>query len=90
MPLHTQKPPVNVCLIGQKFMGRTHSNAFMKVSKFFDLPVDPVMHTICARHLPDLQKFAKRWGWQHATTDWETTVRDPKIDLVDVDTPNHL
>ena len=40
------KEKVNVCLIGQKFMGRTHSNAYMKAPKFFDLPVDVVMHTV--------------------------------------------
>ncbi len=28
------KPLVNVCLIGHKFMGRTHSNAYLKVAKF--------------------------------------------------------
>ena len=32
----------NVALIGQGFMGRTHSNAYLKVAKFFtDLPVQP-------------------------------------------------
>ena len=41
---------INVCLVGQKFMGRTHSNAFLKVSKFFDVPIEPVMHTIAGRN----------------------------------------
>ena len=45
---------INVCLVGQKFMGRTHSNAFLKVAKFFDPPVKPVMHTICGRNQQDL------------------------------------
>ena len=40
---------INICLIGQKFMGRAHSNAYLKVGKFFDLPAQPVMHTICGR-----------------------------------------
>src|ERR1041384_5265542 len=34
---------VNICLIGDKFMGRAHSNAYLKVDKFFNLPVRPVM-----------------------------------------------
>ena len=80
---------VNVCLIGQKFMGRAHSNAYLKAGKFFDLPVDPRMHTIVARDLPSLTEFAKRWGWDHATTDWRAAVTDPAIDLVDVTTPNN-
>jgi len=81
---------INVCLIGQKFMGRTHSNAFLKVGKFFDVPMLPVMHTICGRNEAELEEFKSRWGWQNASTDWEEAVADPEIGLVDVGTPNHL
>lgn len=80
---------INVCLIGQKFMGRAHSNAYLKAAKFFDLPAEPVMDTIVARNLPELEKFAKRWGWKHATVDWKAAISDPSIDLVDVTTPNN-
>ncbi|MEX2672808.1 MAG: Gfo/Idh/MocA family oxidoreductase [Phycisphaeraceae bacterium] len=79
----------NVALIGSKFMGKTHSNAYLKVGKFFDLPVDPVMHTLVARDPDATASFAKRWGWQHASTDWEKVVRDDDIQLVDVATPNN-
>jgi predicted dehydrogenase len=81
---------INVCLVGQKFMGRTHSNAFLKVGKFFDVPVLPVMHTIAGRNSAELEEFKERWGWEHATTDWKKAVADPAIGLVDVGTPNHL
>jgi predicted dehydrogenase len=81
---------INVALIGSKFMGRTHSNAYLKVAKFFDLPVDPVMHTICARDAEDLKKFAPRWGWKNYSTDWEQVIRSPDIQLVDVSTPNYV
>lgn len=83
-------PAVNVCLIGQKFMGRTHSNAYLKVGKFFDLPVEPVMYCVSGRDRGELEKFAHRWGWQQAQTDWRKAVSDPRVDLVDVGTPNHL
>jgi predicted dehydrogenase len=81
---------INVCLIGQKFMGRTHSNAFLKVGKFFDVPVLPVMHTICGRDERELREFKERWGWQNSTTDWKNAIKNPEIGLVDVGTPNHL
>jgi predicted dehydrogenase len=81
---------VNVCLVGQKFMGRTHSNAFLKVGKFFDVPLLPVMHTIAGRNREELEEFKDRWGWQNASTDWKTAATNPDIDLVDVGTPNHL
>jgi len=81
---------INVALIGSKFMGRTHSNAYLKVAKFFDLPLDPVMHTIAARSADDLKSFAPRWGWKNWTTDWKEVVRNPEIGLVDVSTPNYV
>lgn len=80
---------VNVCLIGQKFMGRAHSNAYLKAPKFFDLPVEPVMHTIVARNRQELQTFALRWGWSKSSVDWREAVTHPEIDLVDVTTPNN-
>lgn len=84
------KKTINVALIGSKFMGRTHSNAYLNVSKFFDLPVDPVMHTIAARDPEDLKQFAARWGWQNWTTTWRQAATSEEIDLVDVGTPNHV
>ena len=84
------KPTLNVCLIGQKFMGRTHSNAYLKVNKFFDLPVMPVMKTLVGRNAPELAEFAARWGWQQTSTDWKHAISDPQIGLVDVGTPNNM
>jgi predicted dehydrogenase len=84
------KQSINICLIGQKFMGRTHSNAYLKVAKFFDVPIEPVMHTICGRDQAELSEFKERWDWQNATTDWKKAVANPEIGLVDVGTPNHL
>jgi len=81
---------LNIALLGSKFMGRAHSNAYLKVAKFFDLPLDPVMHTVAARDAEALTAFADRWGWLNTTTDWQLAVENPEIDLVDVGTPNHL
>ena len=81
--------PLNVVLIGQKFMGRAHSNAYNAAARFFDLPVKPVLHTIVARDQKSLDAFAAKWGWQHATTDWRAAVTSTEIDLVDVSTPNN-
>ncbi len=80
---------INVALIGSKFMGRTHSNAYLKAPMHFDLPIEPVMHTIAARDEEDLKKFAPRWGWQNYTTRWRDVV-EGDIDLVDVGTPNNV
>lgn len=81
---------VNVCLIGQKFMGRAHSNAYLKVDKFFNLPVRPVMHTAVGRDASDLENFARKWGWQNTSTQWQEAIANPEIDLVDVTVPNNM
>jgi len=80
---------VNVCLIGNKFMGRAHANAFLKVNKFFtSLPTQAVMHTVVGRNVADNETFAKRWGWQNTSNDYHAAIRNPEIDLVDVTSPN--
>jgi predicted dehydrogenase len=80
----------NVALIGQKFMGRAHSNAYLKASRFFNLPIQPVMHTIAGVDLVSLAPFADRWGWKHYSTSWKEVVKAPDIDLVDISTPNYM
>lgn len=82
--------PCNIALLGQKFMGRAHSNAYLKVTRFFNVPVQPVMHTVAGLDLIALAPFADRWGWQRYTTSWKEVVRDPSIDLVDISTPNYM
>lgn len=87
----SQQQSMNVCLIGHKFMGRTHSNAYLKVNKFFtDLPVAPVMHTIVGRNQQELAEFAQRWGWKHTAADWKAAISNPEVGLVDVGTPNNM
>src|SRR5262249_25811753 len=79
-----------VGLIGTKFMGRAHSNAWLKVNKFFDVPRRAEMHTLAGRDPAATAEFGQRWGWAKNTTRWQDIAADPEIDLVDVSTPNHL
>jgi len=81
---------LNVALIGQGFMGRTHSNAWGQVSKFFAPPIRPVMHSVYGQPEENPQAFAANWGWKNAVTDWESLVRSPEIGLVAVVTPNFM
>lgn len=81
---------INVALIGQGFMGRSHSNAWGQVAKFFKPPIKPVMHTVFGQPEENPQAFAANWGWQNASTDWEALVKSPEIGLVDVVTPNYM
>jgi predicted dehydrogenase len=81
---------INVALIGQGFMGRSHSNAWSQVGKFFQPPATPIMHTVFGQAEENPQVFAANWGWKHASTNWEQVVNSPEIGLVDIVTPNYM
>jgi predicted dehydrogenase len=83
------KGTINVCLLGYGFMGRAHSNAYAKVKKFFDLPIEPIMHTIVDVDPVALEAFARRWGWANTSTDYRKSFTDPDIGLVDVTSANN-
>ena len=82
--------PLAVALIGSKFMGRAHSNAWLNVNKFFELPREIVMHAVCARDAKDTGIFARKWGWTNATTSYDDVLGDGQVELVDIGTPNHV
>lgn len=82
--------PFPVALIGQKFMGRAHSNAWSQARKFFELGLEPVLHTVSARDGDELEAFAERWGWLNTTTDWRDIAKYDDVELVDIGTPNHV
>jgi predicted dehydrogenase len=82
--------PIQVGLIGTKFMGRAHSNAFAQVAHFFDLPLTPVMRIAVGRNAKELAGFARKWGWHQITTRWQDLCADEELGLVDVATPNDV
>jgi predicted dehydrogenase len=82
--------PLNIALIGSGFMGRAHSNGWLGASRFFDLPRDIILHTVCALDIAEKPGFAKKWGWRLATTSFKEVVANPEIDLIDIGTPNDV
>jgi predicted dehydrogenase len=81
---------LNVGLIGYGFMGRAHSNAFRKVSNFFDLEYQPVLKAVCARDAAKVSAFANKWGFESSETDWRKLIHRDDIDLVDIACPNDM
>ena len=79
---------LNVALIGYKFMGKSHSNAYRQVAHFFpELAAQPVMNILCGRDRQGVEQAARQMGWQQTATDWKEVVRRSDIDLVDIVTP---
>jgi predicted dehydrogenase len=81
---------MNVAIIGYKFMGKAHSNAWQNVTNFFDVPIKPVLKIACGRNEEAVQEFAERWGWEEIETDWKKVVERDDIDIIDISTPPAL
>src|SRR4051812_18544979 len=79
---------LQVGLIGHGFMGKAHSNAWRQAPRFFDLPADLRLRTICGRDARALKQSAAQFGWENGETDWRAVVRDRAIDIIDITTPN--
>ncbi|MFW6182355.1 MAG: Gfo/Idh/MocA family protein [Chloroflexota bacterium] len=81
---------MNVAIIGTKFMGKAHSNAWLNTPRFFDLEIKPVLKVAVGRNEEELKAFADNWGWEETSTDWQEVVERDDVDIVDISVPTHL
>ena len=81
---------IRIAILGHRFMGRAHSNAWLQAPRFFDLPYKPVLQVACGRDTDSLQAFADRWGWAEIETDWRKLLERDDIDAIDIALPTHL
>jgi predicted dehydrogenase len=78
---------LSVALIGHRFMGRAHSNAWRQVAPFFDLPRTPRLAVLCGRDAGEAAAAARQLGWAEHASDWREVVARDDIDVVDICTP---
>jgi len=81
---------LNVGMVGYGFMGRAHSNAFGRVSRFFDLGYEPVLRAVCGRDKEKVEAFRETWSYDSCETDWRKLVARGDIDLIDIAAPNDV
>ncbi|MFE4712516.1 Gfo/Idh/MocA family protein [Paenibacillus sp. NPDC056722] len=81
---------LRIGMIGYKFMGKAHSNAYKTLPMFFPQALKPEMSVLCGRNAEDLQEAATRLGWQDTVTDWHELVTRDDIDLVDINAPSNV
>ena len=85
------KKEIRVALIGHKFMGVAHSNAYRNATMWTDIPVKLTMKCICGEDsMENLKDFADKYGWESCETDWRKVVKREDIDLISIATPNFL
>ena len=85
------KKTLNIGIVGTKFMGKAHSNAWLSAPRFFDTPFTPVLKVVSARDAEATKDFADNWGYVDVESDWRKLVERPDIDVVSVCSPtfNH-
>jgi len=69
-------------------MGRTHSNAYHQVRRFFPQESGADLIAVCSRDESKARDFAAQWGYGGHETDWRKLVERDDIDLIDIATPN--
>jgi len=57
-------PEINVALLGYKFMGKAHSNAYRQLPHFFPGKLEPRLKVICGRDRAALEAARQQYGWE--------------------------
>lgn len=82
---------IRIGLIGTGFMGKAHAIAFKNVPLVFgDQPARPVLEIVADVDAEAVEKWAGEFGFARWTTNWREILEDPRVDIVDITTPNHL
>jgi predicted dehydrogenase len=84
------KKNLTVGLIGYQFMGKAHSSAYRQVNRFFDLPLQVRMKTICGRTESKVSEAAETLGWEGYALNYHDVLADPEIDVIDIATPGNM
>ncbi len=77
---------IGVGLVGYKFMGRAHSNAYRQLPRFFDVDPAPRLVAVCGRDEAGVREAAGKLGYESYETDYRKLVQRDDIGLVDVAT----
>ncbi|MEM0445609.1 MAG: Gfo/Idh/MocA family oxidoreductase [Nitrososphaerota archaeon] len=82
---------IGVGMLGYAFMGKAHSNAFIKMPRIMrEVPAIPKLVAIYGRTEAQLKTAAERFGYKRYYTDWTRLTQDPEVELVDNGLPNNL
>ncbi|MDU7477628.1 MAG: Gfo/Idh/MocA family oxidoreductase [Paenibacillus macerans] len=79
---------LRIGMIGYKFMGKAHSNAYRALPMFFPGALKPEMTVLCGRNEEAAREAADRLGWPEVATDWKQVVARDDIDLIDINAPS--
>jgi len=82
---------INVAIIGHRFMGKAHSNAWRQVRRFFPGGLWPRMKVLCGKACTEeLEATAAQFGWEESDCDWRHVIARQDIKVVDIAAPGYL
>ena len=82
---------IGIGVIGMGWMGMTHSRAYSQVANRFPETGVQTRLVACADEVQTRADEAqKRFGFARSTTDWRSLMTDPKIEVVNITTPNNM
>jgi predicted dehydrogenase len=80
---------IGIGVLGYGFMGKVHSNAYLKIPYSFSAPAAfPDLIAICGRDEARVADAAARMRYRGYYTDWKQMVQDPRIEIIDNVTPD--
>ncbi len=80
---------IGIGLVGYKFMGRAHSNAWRQVRHFFDVDPIPRLRAVAGRDQAGVREAAAALGWEGYETSYDRLLAREDIHLIDVCTPGN-
>ncbi|WP_324662107.1 Gfo/Idh/MocA family protein [Haloarcula sediminis] len=80
--------PLDIGVLGYRFMGKAHANAFARLPMFFEDAPEVNREVIVGRDEAALADAADRLGFQRTATDWRDVVDD--VDVFYNLGPNHV
>jgi predicted dehydrogenase len=81
---------LGVGIIGTGYMGEMHSAAIRSAQTKCRSASRVRLIAICGRDADRTVALARRFGYVRATTEWESVVSDPNVDIVAILVPNAL
>ena len=82
------RPGIGV--VGYGFMGKVHSNAYLKIPYSFKVPAAlPRLYAMCGRDATKVEETARTLGYAGWYSDWKELIQDPVVQIVDVCTPDN-
>lgn len=80
---------IRIGLVGSGWMGRAHATAFRNaVLAFGPEPAIPVMEMVCDVAAERASEAVDALGFKRRADHWREVVSDPRVDVVDIATPN--